>query len=297
MDLKHNLFDLLLRLPVAGWAFRQLQLWRHHPMEWALIHRCHYTSSKQPSILHFSVNKSATQYVKSLLSRAGTENGMTAVHLHGYSFNSDFPFLDHLSVEEMRPYQYLFKPHGYVYSVFGGAIEAIPSMENYRTVLMIRDPRDVLTSMYYSSAYSHSVPEVTSNKRKAFLESRAHTRELTIDEFVLENAERERAIYQRYTDLFVKKQAALYLTRYEDMITDFDAWFKGLLAYCKLEVTPALHQTIFAEAQKIRPAKENIYSHVRKGMPGDYREKLRPKTVDALNQIFAQVLKGYRYDG
>lgn len=137
---------------------------------------------------------------------------MTPIHLHGYAFNSAFPFLDDLSLEEMQKYAYLFKRRGYVYSVFGGAIEGIPALEQYRIFLMVRDPRDVLTSMYYSSAYSHPVPEATGDKREAFLARRRHTREISIDQFALENAEHKRAIYQHYTDLLVKKTSAfIYL--------------------------------------------------------------------------------------
>jgi hypothetical protein len=295
MNFQSSLLKLLRHLPVAGRAIRQFQLRRNHPTEWALIHHRHHTTNARPSILHFSVNKSATQYVKELLSRVGAENAMTPVHLHGYAFNSDFPFLDHLSAEEMRKYGYLFKPQGYVYTVFGGAIEGIPQMEEFRTVLILRDPRDVLTSMYYSSAYSHTVPDATGNKRRYFLERRAHTRDISIDQFALEYAERERAIYQRYTDVLVRKQAGIHLTCYEDMTADFDTWFNDLLAYCGLEISRALRQTIYAKAQQIRPAREDIHAHVRKGMPGDHREKLQPETIENLNEIFAQVLKDYHY--
>lgn len=295
MTLKQNLLTTLKRLPIVGAAVHELQLRRNHPVEWALVHNRHYNENEHTSIIHFSVNKSATQYVKTLLGRLGAENGMTSAHIHGYSFNSSFPFFDRLSADEMQAYAYIFKPQGYVYSVFGGAIEGIPNMETYRAVLMVRDPRDVLTSMYYSSAYSHAVPQDTGGKRENFLQRREHTRAISIDQFVLENAERERTIYQRYTDLLVRRYPRLYLTRYEEMTADFEAWFNGLLAYCQLEVSPALRQTLFAESQKIRPTKEDVYAHVRKGKSGDHLSKLQPKTIEQLNEIFAQVLKDYNY--
>lgn len=295
MSLKSTLFYNLMHLPLVGRSIQEWYLCQRYPIEWAIVHGRHSTTNDHPSILHFSVNKSATQYVKSLLSRIGQENGLTPVHLHDYSFNSSLPFFDKLDVEEMKKYAYLFKPHGYVYSVFGGAIEGLPGLEAYHIVLMVRDPRDVLTSMYYSLAYSHSVPEVTSNKRENFLRRRAHTREISIDEFVLENAESERAIYQRYTDLLVRQYPHLYLTRYEDMINDFETWLNGLLAYCRLELSPALRSAIYAEAEKIRPTRENIYAHVRRGKSGDYLEKLKPQTIARLNEIFSQVLADYHY--
>ncbi len=295
MSFKQTLQNMLERIPLVGDRFRHYQLRRNHPAEWALIHRRHHTSNSQPSILHFSVNKAATQYVKDMVSRIGAENGMTPVHLLGYAFNSNFPFLDHLSAGEMQQYAYLFKPQGYVYSNFGGVIEGIPNIEAYRIILMVRDPRDVLTSMYYSSAYSHAVPAATSDKRADFLQRREYIRQISIDQFVLENAERERVIYQRYTDLLVYQYPYLHLTRYEEMLSDFDIWFNRLLAYCQLEISPTLHQALYAEAEKIRPVKEDIFAHVRAGKSGDHIGKLQPDTIARLNEIFAQVLKDYNY--
>ena len=295
MNFKDKIFNTLIRAPFLGGYLREFQLRRKRPVEWALIRRRHQTANTHPSILHFSVNKAATQYVMDLLKRIGAANGMTPAHLHGYAFNSNFPFLDHLSAEEMQSYAYVFKPQGYAYTVFGGAIEGIPNMEAYRAVLMVRDPRDVLTSMYYSSAYSHAVPGATGDKREDFLQRRAHTREISIDQFVLENAERERSIYQRYKDTLLDKYPGVYFTRYEEMTADFDAWLTGLTTYCELEVSPALRRAIYAEAEKIRPAKENIHAHVRKGQPGDYLNKLQPETIARLNEIFAQTLKDYQY--
>ncbi len=294
-SLKRTLSDAFVHIPFLGPWFIQTRLRRQHPVEWALIHNQHRNDNQHPSILHFSLNKSATQYVKSLLGRVGIENGLTPAHLHGYAFDSDLPFFDHLSAEEFQKYRYIFHPRGYVYSDFGGAIEGIPDMEEYRTVLMVRDPRDVLTSMYYSMAYSHKLPDASGNKYTAFAAKRKHTREIGIDEFVLDNAEPERRIYQRYTDLLVSKQAGIYLTRYEDMTLDFNAWFTGLLAFCEFNISEKLQQTLYEEAAKIRPAQENIHANIRQGKPGDHQNKLRLDTIKRLNNIFFQVLKDFNY--
>jgi hypothetical protein len=288
---RQKLINALTRIPY----FRSMWLRKQHPVEWELIHQTHKASSDHPSVLHFSVNKAATQYVKDLLGQVGAENGLAPVHLHGYSFNSDLPYFDRLTIAQMRSYEYLFKPQGYVYSVFGGAISGIPSMERYRSVLMVRDPRDVLTSMYYSVAYSHAVPDATGNKRAKFIKRREHTQQIDIDQFVLENAESERAIYQRYLDEYVGKIPALYLTRYEEMTADFDTWFNGLLDHCRLKVSPDLKARLYAEAESIRPAAENVKAHIRKGLPGDYLNKLKSETIEKLNLIFGNVLQGFQY--
>lgn len=294
-SVKRTLGLALERLPLLGPRFIQMRLRRQYPVEWGLIHDRQHSDNMHASILHFSVNKSATQYVKDLLGKVGAENGLTSAHLHGYAFDSDLPFFDHLSSEEFQKYKHVFHPRGYVYSVFGGAIDGIPNLEEYRTVLMVRDPRDVLTSMYYSMAYSHVLPDAGGNKQEDFVTRRKHTREISIDEFVLENAEHERQVYQRYTDLMVRRQAGIYLTRYEEMTDNFDKWFTSLLTYCQFEISEKLKKSLYEEAAKIRPAKEDIHAHVRQGRPGDHQNKLRPDTIKKLNEIFIQVLKDLDY--
>ena len=46
------------------------------------------------------------------------------------------------------------------------------------------------------------------------------------------------------------------------------------------------------------PQKENKYSHRRSGKSGKYMEKLKPETVNKLNQMFHRTLKklGWKYE-
>ena len=60
--------------------------------------------------------------------------------------------------------------------------ERVPVLPIYLVVLVVRDPRDVLISGYFSMAYSHGNPPKTSNKYKNFMEKRNFSRKTTIDE-------------------------------------------------------------------------------------------------------------------
>jgi len=64
--------------------------------------------------------------------------------------------------------------------------------------------------------------------------------------------------------------------------------------------TPALAQTwsIIAKVaadNDVRPATEEVGKHIRKGAPGDHREKLKPETIDALNAQFRDIGQRYGY--
>lgn len=196
-----GLFRLLKKFPILGSELERISIQRQFRVERALINGTHANSNKHESILHFSINKAATQYVKSILRRCAIHNGMTHADINGYAFFSDFPYLDHLSESEMNSYKHIFRQKGYLYSVLGGISGEIPGMNDYLIVLTIRDPRDVLTSSYYSKAYSHPAPFKKSNKYQRYIDERANTRCIEIDEYVINQSEKVRSIYQGYDDI------------------------------------------------------------------------------------------------
>ncbi len=293
--IKHGIKSLLKNLPPVAQILKNIDQQKRYRTELALIKGIHENSSKHPSIIHFSFNKAATQYVKSMLRRCAVKNDMVPVGIHDYAFNTDFPFLDHLSSEEMEKYKHIFKRTGYLYSVFGGMIEGIPNLEEYKVVLVTRDPRDILVSEYYSIAYSHPVPSKMGDKHDKFMSKRVNARESTIDEYVILESDRVYDIFSRYQTLLIDKYKNTYLTTYEQMISDFEVWLTDLINYCELNVSREFIQSLLKENEDKKPKEENIHKHVRKGLPGDYKQKLQPETIVYLNEKFETVLKNYHY--
>lgn len=271
-----------------------LFLKRRFGVEQQLIDGRHATENTHPSIIHFSLNKAATQFSKKLLKQAAMENGMTPVHINEYAFFTEFPYLTGLSEEEMVSYQHIFKPRGYLYSAFGGFVPGIPNLDEYKVVLMIRDPRDILVSWYFSIAYSHSIPPETSNRHDEYIEHRASAQDMTVDEHVLSQSERVFDILQRYQRLLVQDHPHVYVTSYEEMTTDFEGWLRRLLAACDLQISESLFERFIAYNRKIQPSDENKYQHIRKGKPGDYLEKLEPDTIAYLNDKFSPILADFQ---
>ncbi len=242
------------------------------------------------------VNKAATQYTKAILRQCARENGIVTVGIQEYAFHCNFPFLDHLSGEEMKAYQYLFKPQGYLYGVFGGMIEGIPELPRYKAVPVARDPRDIIVSGYYSIGHSHPPPDSRGNKYAEFMRRRSEAQSSTIDEFVIKESARELEIFCRYEALLLRHHPHVHFTTYERMVGNFGHWLDELLDYCELPISPRLRDAITRENERQKPKKENVNRHLRKGRPGDYREKLKPETIALLNERFAAVLQTFGYD-
>jgi len=265
---------------------------KHFETELALIQGEHENTCTSPSIIHFSFNRAATQYVKSILTRCAIENGVVPVSIHEYAFHTNFPFLDHLSAEEMEEYKHIFKKEGYIYSVFGGMVENIPHIESYKIVFVTRDPRDILVSRYYSHVFSHTIPDMKGERQDHFILKRAEANASTIDEYVITESNNLYNSYMRYKYLLLNKYDDIYITSYEKMVTEFDQWLYSLIKYCEFRLSQKFIDSLIVGHERRKPKKENIHNHTRKGLPGDYMKKLKPETITYLNNKFDFYLHG-----
>jgi len=289
-----SMMKFLKQIPFLRRIIERRYIKKRFKTELALLRGGHINNSLKTSVIHFSINKSATQYIKSILRKAAIVTGMTPVSINDYAFHSTMPFLNRLSDKEMEKYAHIFKPKGYVYTVFGAMVE-IKNLAAYKVVLVVRDPRDVLVSGYFSKAFSHPLPSLESDKRTGFEKNRQQAQTETIDDYALKNSEKIHDIYTDYMQHLLKKNTRVYVCKYEEMIKDFEAWLTGLLDYAALEITPELKQQFIAEHQAKAPKKEDAEQHLRKGKAGDYKIKLKSETIDNLNIKFKEILYYFDY--
>jgi len=289
LKIKNYFKQLVLKYPFLIHLF----LRRRFNVELKLIAGRHKNNNPHPSIIHFSLNKAATQYTKKILRGCVIGNGMVPVHINEYAFYSKFPYLTGLKTDEMVKFSHIFKPNGYFYSAFGGFVPGISEMEKYKVILMVRDPRDILVSWYYSIAFSHSIPPITSNRHEEYIRKRENAQETTIDDHVISESDRVFNILNRYQTELLVPYPHVHLTSYEKMTSNFEGWFKGLLDACELEISSQTFQKLVEDNIRVQPKEENIYKHIRKGKPGDYLDKLQPATIEYLNNKFSPILDTY----
>ena len=193
---------------------------------------------------------------------------------------------------ELRKSSVSFEPQGYAYGSFRYLPWPLPTFASGRTVMLVRDPRDALTSLYFSVAYSHRPPGSAQGDKllRKFEARRADARAGSIDAFVLREAPGHlRTIEKTMTNL-----PAHRLYRYEDVIFDKLEWTHDLLDYLKLDVPARLVEAVVAR-NDILPNDEMPLEHIRRVTPGDHRAKLQPQTMATLNALFEGVLGRFGY--
>lgn len=159
----------------------------------------------------------------------------------------------------------------------------IPCPQLARIILVLRDPRDVLVSHFFSTKYSHPVlnPEFFVFKEKS--------ENLGIDEYVKWIAPDFLRRYLHYIKL-MKSENVLFL-KYENLITEPRRFEKDIAEFVKLSCNPG---EIVSEAD-FEVNKEDPSSHKRQVKSGDHRNKLKPETINWLTDYFKEVLDTLEY--
>jgi hypothetical protein len=220
---------------------------------------------------------------------------MSHANFSGYAYNTDFPYLYDLNSENMSEYSHIFHPTGYLYGVFGGFVEGIPNLDQYRIVLMIRDPRDVVVSHYFSIAHSHKPPMRSGDKYDRFITHKKQANELGLDAYVLSRGPWLASFYRKYMEKLIPAVKEIHLMRYEEMVYDFSTWLTNLLKYCNFTIDKKFFNELCQNHEQMQPEKEDSSRHLRKGQAGDYLEKLQPDTIKVLNDEFSDILEAFNY--
>jgi hypothetical protein len=256
------------------------------PQETLFMRGRHVPGNNDQSILYFTVHRCASRFVAATIKRLMTNSGMTHIDLAGYVWHGGKVYGKDTDI---------YKKSGYVYGPFYGLDREeldfpVSDFDDFRILLMLRDPRDVLTSYYFHHAfdayYNPAQQEFIDNRSKMALNK-------TVDEWVLEKTPVFRERYKAYLEKFHGRQN-VFFTKYEDMIADFNKWLRGLTEFMNLQPGPEIMESIVKKTS-FSVDKENVKSHKRQVTPGDHMRKLKEDTIKILNSEFGEILAALDY--
>lgn len=280
--------DLALRLRFPKLYYLLVQRPRNYfkfQTEKKLVRGEKLSESNKSSIIFFTTQKCASRYVSRVIQTLAENEGMVHADYDAYAAMLRLK-------PEQNPFaqqgamKLAFQPHGYYYGPIG-TYRSLAELERYKVVLQLRDPRDVLTSLYFSTVYSHALisPKVIRRRQQA--------EQMTIDEFVIAETEEYGPIYQEYIDELLGKKEVLFL-KYEDMVDSFENWLNKLISHVGFSADSTILDLLRKEAD-FTVAQEDPYLQRRQVIPGDHKRKLERETIDELNRIFGPILKRLDY--
>ena len=187
----------------------------------------------------------------------------------------------------------LFSRNGYIFSGFRCLKVPPDLLLGRKTVLLVRDPRDMFVSYYFSAKFGHSVPPEGTVKRN-LLELRAVSHQLDINEFVLSEYTTPIVVTLRaYMNLL---ESSWKLYRYEDVVFNKSDWLQDIAAYLHIDLAK---KTLCEIARSVDhfPSQENPNAHIRQVAPGNHRKHLSRSTIAKLTESLSDVLYRFGYLG
>jgi hypothetical protein len=178
--------------------------------------------------------------------------------------------------------------------------EAIPVPENHIKFFVMRDLRDTLISLYFSLRVSHPLGLETEGEIDNIKRARR----------ILSDLDEERGLLRTMNVLSLTANiqrswvnAGLMVVRYEDFLADEYGQFKKMLDYCQIKVRKKwLRQVVANNSFEIHSGREkgeeDISSHYRKGIAGDWKNYFTDRVEDEFKKRFGAVLitTGYEQD-
>lgn len=241
----------------------------------------------EDSCFVFAPPKSGSVMLNALVTDLCRKSGRYApVDIPSWLFSRGIP-ADDVAIDGLSD---LFHAGGHAFVGYRSTPSWLPAnlMQRSRRILLIRDPRDMLVSLFFSLSQSHPIPdEGTLSQRLE--RQRRETLEMGIERYVIGPASDWLLGALRSFADRVQGDGCL-LIRYEDAIFSKRAMAWSISEHLSLGLDPEATDAA-ADRQDVFPSKEDPSQHVRRVTPGDHREKLSPAAIAQLDDKFAGVME------
>lgn len=161
-----------------------------------------------------------------------------------------------------------------------------------RKILLVRDPRDIATSLYFSQAKSHVAPPEGELKEQ-FDKVRSEALSLSIDDYIQKGkANTVLDSMTSFTRLLGSQRLNLF--RYEDIIFRKREWILELARILQMKVPDQMLENILKQVD-IVPTTEDPSKHIRRVKPGGFETKLSAESVRYIQDNYRTLFEAYRY--
>jgi len=243
-----------------------------------------------PSAYILSVHKAGSTLLNAMASQIARAAGRPMFALHKALFARGIK-LDDCPPEAIA----LLERPGTVFAAFRTP-HFLDGVARYATApkfLLVRDPRDIAVSAYFSFAYSHSLP-AKGNVRERMLRNRETVKTTDPSGFVLRGSAdgpmRNMLTFMDHEARF----SGFTVRRYEDVIFDKPALARDLQTAMSTTLSPDRLDAIAAR-NDVRPDEERPMEHIRQVSPGNYRSHLTAEAQDYLTSRFAPIFERFGY--
>lgn len=253
--------------------------------------------SDKPSVLAFSMAKAGSTLLYNMLSQLAPAENLVYFSIEDYLFSRNVS-------PTRRPGDIgkILKPTGYCYGGFRQfPAFPVPILHSSRVVFLVRDPRDMITSLYFSLLKSHRIPKAEASDEsdakgfaKRMINTRARLQNTDINVFARGAVWTYLKIFEGYVaqGFAWRRNVAIY--RYEDVIFAKEAWVKDICAWYAWDIDPARQRQVAAMFDEI-PNEERPAEHIRQVTPGNHRAHLSAATIATIDDGLSEYMRLFGY--
>jgi hypothetical protein len=174
---------------------------------------------------------------------------------------------------------------------------SIPKPETYKTFFVLRDPRDIVVSWYFSTKNSHApMGEILQRRKELDSLSLSEGLKYTIDILNKGTFESQKSWLQGAED---KQNMKIF--RYEDLADDHRSFLSHLFNYLDIAL-PEKEFSALCERHKYESyskgrshGSEDINAHYRKGIAGDWKNYFDNSTIAYFKEVTKDLLEVLGY--
>ena len=234
----------------------------------------------------FAMHKSGSTLLNNMMVKVLQATGIPQMAISELAFLAGLP-----ENKILNPKDVIFE-RGYCYRRYRSFPEYLSNFDlsAKKKILLIRDPRDMVVSYFFSYTQSHSIPDA-GVIRDELLAKRQEAAETNIDESCLADIADFIGEFTGYEHLL---NTDIKIYRYEDVIFNKVAWLQDILSYFGIKA-PLEFISNVARENDVIPQKERPDQHIRQVHPGNFRKHLKNETIVKLNALLKPILEKYHY--
>jgi len=256
--------------------------------------------SSTVNIYHCSITRAGSQWIKSIMSdpRIYSYSGLKAFDYFALQGGFDPRKFTERDIKSVLPSRAIITP---LYIGFENYL-SIKKPDRYKAFYVMRDPRDLIVSTYFSSKNSHQLAGNMYKTRKT-LNSMSFTEGMIF--IIRQKQERGHFDALRSWRHAPEEDSNVLLLRYEDLTgPGSHNTFKLLLQHCDIKLPEDTLEALLNDYsfRKLsggrKPGEEDTHSHYRKGTTGDWKEYFNEEITAAFKRYAGDLVSylGYADD-
>lgn len=249
------------------------------------------------NVYHCCLWRTGSQWFRNLFSATSVYrfSGLLA-YTYGQFEGRDTRPLPERSFDSPFPLRRIITP---IYINFEN-FQRIPKPAEYRAFYVVRDPRDLVVSHYFSSKYSHVA-------NPTVLQERAQLEGLSDSEGIIANMKymAERGVFDALRSWTCRNgdDERIRVFRFEDLVGDNQrSWIRQLMSHCDIQIPDknldgVLNRLSFAKLSGGRKkGEESKFHKYRSGKHGNWREHFDEQVASSFYSIAGDLPSALGYD-